>query len=83
MGINRILLVAGMSASQTRTWIQSRLFGLPPDSVLQIKVHGNISKEALGALSAPALRALAPATMNINAILLDYARYANRQQRIS
>ena len=79
MGIIRIQHVAGMSASQIRTWIQSRLFELPPDSVLQIKVHGNISEEALGALSAPALRALAPATMNINAILLDYARYAKRQ----
>jgi hypothetical protein len=71
MGIIRILLVAGMSASQIRTWIQSRLFELPPDSVPQIKVHNNISEGALRALSAPALRALAPATMNINATLDD------------
>ena len=57
--------VAGMSGRQIQAWIQSRLFEIPEDSVLQIKVHGNISEEALRVLSAPSLRALAPATMNI------------------
>jgi hypothetical protein len=71
MGIIRILLVAGMSASQIRTWIQSRLSYIFDDSVLRIKVHGNISEKALQVLSALSLRALAPATMNVNATLLD------------
>lgn len=57
--------VAGMSGRQIQSWIQSRLFEIPEDSVLQIKVHGNISEEALRVLSTPSLRALAPATMNI------------------
>jgi len=59
------LHAAGMNATQIQAWIQSRLFEIPQDSVLQIKVHGNISGEALRVLSAPSLRALAPATMNI------------------
>jgi hypothetical protein len=59
------LHAAGMNATQIQAWIQSRLFEIPQDSVLQIKVHGNISEEALRVLSAPSLRALAPATMNI------------------
>jgi len=65
MGIIRIQLVAGMSASDIRVWIQLCLFELSPDSVLQIKVHGNIFEAAPRALSAPAPGALAPATMNI------------------
>ena len=56
---------AGMRGSQIQAWIQSRLFEIPRDSVLQIKVHGNLSEEALRVFSAPSLRALAPATMNI------------------
>jgi exonuclease SbcD len=63
---------AGMSGRQIQAWIQSRLFEIPQDSVAQIKVHGNLSEEALRVLSAPSLRALAPATMNINATLVDY-----------
>jgi len=65
MGIICILLVAGMSASPIRAWIQLCLLELSPDSVLQIKVHGNISEEAPRALSASAPGALARATMNI------------------
>jgi DNA repair protein SbcD/Mre11 len=57
--------VTGMSGSQIQAWIQSRLFEIPDDSVLKIKVHGKISEEALRIISAPSLRALAPATMNI------------------
>jgi len=60
--------VTGMNGRQIQAWIQSRLFEIPRDSVLQIKVHGNISQPALRVLSAPSLRALAPSTMNIDAI---------------
>ena len=56
---------AGKSGKQIRASIQSRLFEIPKDSVVQIKAHGNLSAEALRILSAPSLRALAPATMNI------------------
>lgn len=63
--------VAGMNGRQIRAWIESRLFEIPRDSVVQIRVHGNVSEEALRVLSAPSLRALAPATMNINAAPVD------------
>ncbi len=62
----------GMNGRQIQSWIQSRLFDIPPDSVLQIKVHGTVSEEALRVLSAPSLRALAPATMNITATFVDW-----------
>ena len=63
---------AGINGRQIQAWIQSRLFDIPPNSVLQIKVHGNVSDEALRVLSAPSLRALAPATMNITATFVDW-----------
>ena len=55
----------GIGSKQIRARIQSRLSEIPEDSVVQIKVHGDLSEEALQVLSAPALRALAPASMNI------------------
>jgi exonuclease SbcD len=64
--------VTGMNGRQIQAWIQSRLFDIPSDSVLQIKVHGSVSEEALRVLSAPCLRALAPATMNITATFVDW-----------
>jgi DNA repair exonuclease SbcCD nuclease subunit len=73
--------VTGMNGRQIQAWIQSRLFEIPPDSVLQIKVHGDVSEEALRVLCAPSLRALAPATMNINATLVDSVQYAARQKK--
>ena len=72
------LHAGGLNRTQLQTWIQSRLFEIPQDSVLKIKVYGKISNEALSVLSAPLLRALAPVTMNIDATLMDYIDYANR-----
>jgi DNA repair exonuclease SbcCD nuclease subunit len=61
--------VVGMSGSQVQTWIRSRLFEIPPDSIVKLKVHGKISESAMAVFSAPSLRALAPDTMNISASL--------------
>jgi exonuclease SbcD len=62
------LHAGGLSGSQLRAWIQSCLFEVPADSVLKIRVHGKISEEALSVIRAPSLRALAPTTMNIEAL---------------
>jgi DNA repair exonuclease SbcCD nuclease subunit len=66
------LHAAGMDGPQIQSWIQSRLYEIPADSVVKLKVHGKISEEAMAVIRAPALRALAPETMNIDAILVDY-----------
>jgi hypothetical protein len=66
------LHAAAMNGRQIRAWIQSRLYEVPADSVVKLKVHGKISAEALAVIRAPALRALAPFTMNIEATLVDY-----------
>ncbi len=73
------LHAAAMTGPQIQSWIQSRLYEIPADSVVKLKVHGKISTEALAVIRAPALRALAPETMNIDAILVDYRYYRNRR----
>jgi hypothetical protein len=75
------LQVNGMNAAQIESWIQSSLFDIHPDSIVKLKVHGKVSTEALAALRAPALRALAPETMNIDVTLVDYAHYRNRHSK--
>jgi len=73
------LHAAGMNGPQIQSWIQSRLYEISADSVVKLKVHGKISEEALEVIRAPALRALAPETMNIDATLVDYSDYRNRR----
>ena len=73
------LNAAGMHARQIQSWIQSRLYDIPADSVVKLKVYGKISAEAMAAFKAPALRALAPETMNIEAVLVDYRYDRNRR----
>jgi DNA repair exonuclease SbcCD nuclease subunit len=72
------LHAAAMNGPQIQSWIRSRLLEIPADSVVKLKVHGKISEEALAVIRAPALRALAPETMNIDATLVDYMYYRKR-----
>lgn len=74
---------AGMNGTQIRSWIQARLYELPADSIVKLKVFGKISKEAMAVLSAPSLRTLAPLTMNISATPVDYAYYRTRRSKIA
>jgi DNA repair exonuclease SbcCD nuclease subunit len=73
------LHAAGMNGPQIRSWIESRLYEIPSDSVVKLKVHGKISEDAMAVIRAPALRALAPFTMNIEAALVDYTHYRKRR----
>jgi len=54
-----------LSSTALRLLLQSRLAGLHPDAVVRIRVQGAVSRAAQGILSARALRAVAPFTMNI------------------
>jgi exonuclease SbcD len=69
------LHVEGLTRSQAASWIRSRLDKIPDDSVVKLKVHGNITNETLRVFSAPFLRSLAPVTMNIDASLVEFRRY--------
>lgn len=73
---------AGMNCDQIRAWIQSHLLEIPSDSIVKLKVYGRLSEEAMVVFSAPALRALAPETMNISATLVEYLYYRSRRQNM-
>ena len=75
------LHAGNMRGPQIESWIRSRLADIPADSVVKLKVHGEISDEAMRVFSAPFLRELAPATMNIEAALVEYSRYRIRLKK--
>ncbi|MGD8302882.1 MAG: metallophosphoesterase [Desulfobacterales bacterium] len=76
------LHAAGMNAARIQSWIQSSLYQISPDSIVKLKVHGKLSTEAMAVFRAPALRSLAPQSMNIDAALVDYFVYAKRRKKI-
>ena len=74
------LHAAGMTNSDLRLWIETRLSVLPDDSIVKIKIHGTVPHKAMEVLSAPALRTLAPESMNIDAVFVE-ARKAQAMRR--
>lgn len=72
------LLLPGITSSELKSWIQSRIKNLPADSIIKLKVYGMPSSEAMEVLRAAPLRALAPPTMNIDARFVDHALYHRR-----
>ena len=65
------LHASGMANVDIRSWIGSRLAAIPEDSIVKLKIHDTVSQRAMEVLSAPALRALAPPTMNIDADFVE------------
>ena len=60
------LRASGKNNADLRSWIETRLSVLPEDSIVKLKIHDSVSQQAMEVLSAAALRALAPTSMNIN-----------------
>ncbi len=65
------LHASGMTNADLRAWIGTRLAAIPEDGIVKLKIHDTVSHQAMEVLSAPALRALAPATMNIDAVFVE------------
>ena len=65
------LHASNMNNAELRSWIETRLTVLPEDSIVKLIIHDTVSQQAMQVLSAAALRALAPTTMNINAVFVD------------
>jgi DNA repair exonuclease SbcCD nuclease subunit len=60
-----------MNNVQLRSWIETRLSVLPEDSIVKLKIYDSVSSQAMKVLNAAALRALAPQTMNIDAVFFE------------
>jgi DNA repair exonuclease SbcCD nuclease subunit len=65
------LHAARMNNAQLSSWIETRLSVLPEDSIVKLKIHDSVSQQAMEVLNAAALRALAPSTMNIDAVFVE------------
>ena len=61
-----------MTVAQLESWLKENLECLLPDSVVKIKIHGNLSPDLLKIVNAVSLRSLAPATMNVTTTLVDF-----------
>ena len=70
-----------MNDEQLRSWIEAQLRPLPEDSIVKLRIHGSVSQKAMQVLSAAALRALAPTTMNIDAFFIEARRPQTWQRR--
>ena len=68
------LHTSNMKNAELQSWIENRLAVLPKDSIVKLKIHDSVSQQAMEVLSAAALRALAPTTMNINAVFVEAQR---------
>ncbi|MFZ5519196.1 MAG: metallophosphoesterase family protein [Candidatus Zhuqueibacterota bacterium] len=62
---------SGLSADQLTGWLRDTLNRLDPNSVVQIRLPEDFPDHLLKRLSAPFLRSIAPATMNISLSLFQ------------
>ncbi len=67
---------SGKTGAEVASWIQARVDSLPADSIVNLRVFGEVSESAKDVLRAASLRAQAPATMNIDARFIDHSQYA-------
>jgi DNA repair exonuclease SbcCD nuclease subunit len=72
------LQLDGLEASQVESIVRSIVANAPADAVLSIRVTGAINEEVSRVLSAGFLRALAPATMNLDLRLVEGMDRAER-----
>ena len=63
-----------MDASQLRSWIRYKVEELPPDSIVNLRIHGSMPSPFMEVLRAASLRSLVPPTMNINTSFRNSAK---------
>ncbi|MBW2408947.1 MAG: hypothetical protein JRF72_04050, partial [Deltaproteobacteria bacterium] len=64
---------------ELEAWLKNSLERLPPDSVVKLKVHGEVPADVMNVLRAPSLRSLAPSTINIDAVFPEYIKKSFEQ----
>ena len=65
-----------MKGLDPEAWLKKRLAGLDPEGVVRLRVKGGVPPGWRRFLSAPNLRRLAPATMNLEAVFPDLRQRA-------
>ncbi len=65
---------SAMDGTQIRSWIRHKVEELPPDSIVNLRINGNMSPSFMEVLRAGSLRSLVPPTMNINTSFKNSAK---------
>lgn len=68
----------GISSIKLASWIKNSVRKFPVDSIVQCKLHGTLTPEALNVISASSIRALVPQTMNVSTIPVDHIHYSGQ-----
>jgi len=64
--------VDGMNRAQLSNWLIDRIKKIPAESIVKVKIEGELSSDIMEILRVGSLRALAPETMNITIRLKKY-----------
>ena len=57
-----------MNAEQFREWLKLRFKGLPTDSIVKLKIQGNMNKDTIKVLHSESLRSIIPETINMELV---------------
>ena len=68
------IAVNGMNSADFISWLTSEIPKIRVDSIVQIKVYGQVEGELLRILRAESLRSLTPKTMNVAVIPVDFQK---------
>ncbi len=75
------LHAAKMNNAQLSFLIETRLSVLPENSIVKLKIHDSVSQQAMEGLNVAALRALAPPSMNIDAVFVEIRKSQTLKRR--
>ncbi len=64
----------GRSKTEIEKWLDAVFTKFDKDSVIKIKVHGKLDEETLKLFRAESVRTLAPPTMNVSIVLMEYRK---------
>ena len=74
---------AGMTAEAIETTLRRGFADLHTDAIVKLRVAGHLAGDAAEALAASRLRAMAPDTMNVDAVFEDGSGWRGRRRRTS
>ncbi len=66
----------GMGAARLKSVICKQLTALQSDSIVKLRILGKLSNDVFPLISASSIRSLAPSTMNIEAVPVNYRKYS-------
>jgi DNA repair exonuclease SbcCD nuclease subunit len=73
----------GMGAALLKSVICKRLAALRSDSIVKFRLLGQLNSDVFSLISASSIRSLAPSTMNVEAVPVNYRKYSGLRRKIN